>query len=142
MIVAVDASVALKWFLNVRDTEPDYDRALTLLTGVEDESVQLVQPAHFIAEVTAVLAREKPNEAQDDLLDLLDIECTIVESPEAYATALNLSIRYQHHLFDTLYHAVALHTSGATLVTADRRYYDKAWREGQIILLAEWSPAA
>ncbi len=28
----------------------------------------------------------------------------------------------------------------ATLVTADRRYYDKAGREGRIILLADWAP--
>ena len=136
----VDASVALKWFLHVADGEPDRDRALTLLTGVDDESIQLVQPAHFIAEVAAVLARAKPDVAEDDLLDLLNVECSTIETPETYATALDLSIRYQHHLFDTLYHAVALHVPGASLVTADRRYYDKASGEGRIILLAEWSP--
>jgi hypothetical protein len=30
------------------------------------------------------------------------------------------------HLFDTLYHAVALSVPGAVLVTADRRYFAKA----------------
>ena len=61
MILVVDASVALKWFLNVGDGEPDRDQALTLLSCVDDERVQLVQPAHFIAEVAAVLARAKPD---------------------------------------------------------------------------------
>ena len=142
MILAADASVALKWFLQVRDSEPDSDRALTVLSGIGDGSVQPVQPSHFVAEVTAVHAREKPNGALDDLRDLLDVECRIIDTPETYATALNLAVRYQHHLFDTLYHAVALHTPGATLLTADRRYCDKARREGQIILLADWSPTA
>lgn len=140
MILVVDASVALKWFLHVGDSEPDRDRALTLLAGVDDESVQLVQPPHFIAEVAAVLARAKPGGAEDDLLDLLNIERSTIETPETYATAIELSVRHQHHLFDTLYHAVALHVPGARLITADRRYYDKAGGEGRIILLADWSP--
>ena len=139
MILVVDASVALKWFLQVRDSEPDSDRALTLLKGVNDGAVELVQPAHFIAEVVAVLARLNPDGAKTDLLDLLDIESSAIETPEIYATALKLSIRYQHHLFDTLYHAVALHVPGASLITADRRYYDKAGGEGRITLLADWS---
>ncbi len=139
MILVVDASVALKWFLEVRDSEPDSDRALTILKGVNDGTVELVQPAHFIAEVVAVLARLNPDGAKADLLDLLDIESSAIETPEIYATALELSIRYQHHLFDTLYHAVALHVPGASLITADRRYYDKAGGEGRIALLADWS---
>ncbi len=140
MILVVDASVALKWFLNVPDCEPDRDRASTLLAGVDDATVQLVQPAHFIAEVAAVLARVKLDAAEDDLLDLLDVEFSTIETPEAYAAAMDLSIRYRHHLFDTLYHAGALCVPGASLITADRRYYDKASGEGRIILLADWSP--
>jgi len=140
VILVVDASVALKWFLNVGDGEPDREHALTLLNGVDDESVQLVEPAHFIAEVAAVLARVKPDVAEDDLLDLLNVEYRTIETQETYARALELSIRYQHHLFDTLYHAVALDVPGASLVTADRRYYDKASSEGRIMLLADWSP--
>jgi len=140
VILVVDASVALKWFLHVTDSEPDRDRALTVLAGIDDESIQLVQPAHFIAEVAAVLAREKPDAAEDDLMDLLNVECSTIETPETYATALELSIRYQHHLFDTLYHAVALRVPGASLITADRRYFGKAGGEGRIVLLADWSP--
>lgn len=140
MILVVDASVALKWFLNVGHSEPDQDRALTLLNGIDDDSIQLVQPAHFIAEVASVLARLKPDAANDDLQDLLNVECSTIETQEAYVKALKLSIRYQHHLFDTLYHAVALDVPDATLVTADRRYYDKASGEGRIVLLADWSP--
>lgn len=136
--VVVDASVALKWFFRLRDDEPDVDNALALLTCIDDARVQMVQPAHFIAEVAAVLAREKPREAHDDLLDLINMECRTLDTPDIHVTALDLAIRYRHHLFDTLYHAVALHTPGTTLVTADRCYYERARAEGQIVLLADW----
>ena len=77
---------------------------------------------------------------EDDLLDLLNIECSTIETAQTYARALDLSIRYRHHLFDTLYHAVALEVQDARLITADRRYYDRAGGEGRIVLLADWSP--
>ena len=51
-------------------------------------------------------------------------------------TACDLAIRLNHHVFDTLYHAVALLTSETTLVTADRRYFDKAQSSGRILLLS------
>ncbi len=98
----------------------------------------MVQPEHFVAEVAAVLARLKPADAQDDLMDFLDINYRTLSSPETYATALDLALRHQHHLFDTLNHAVAPHTPGAVLVTPDERYYNKARQEGQISLLADF----
>jgi predicted nucleic acid-binding protein len=136
MILVVDASVALKWFFQGRDNETDCDLALNILTRLDEGHIQLIQPPHFVAEVSAVLAREKPDEAQDDLRDLLEIEFDIAEGPEIYATAVDLSQHCHHHLFDTLYHAVALHTPAATLITADLRYYDKALGFGRIALLA------
>ncbi|MEX2535948.1 MAG: hypothetical protein WD273_10185 [Trueperaceae bacterium] len=45
--------------------------------------------------------------------------------------------RLNHHLFDTLYHAVTLSSPEIRLVTADERYYKKAALEGQIIRLSE-----
>jgi len=137
MILVVDASVALKWFFQARDNESDCDQALAVLTALDESRIHLLQPPHFIAEVSAVLAREKPEEAQDDLLDLLNIEFGIAEGPAIYATAIDLSMRCRHHLFDTLYHAVALNTPAATLVTADRRYYEKALGFGRIAMLSD-----
>lgn len=137
-MVVVDASVAVKWFLSFKPDEDDADRALKILRQVALGALTLVQPPHFIAEVAAVLARLKPAEAQDDLLDLLNIERRTIDRPEVHATALELAIRHQHHLFDTLYHAVALHTPGAVLVTADRRYFDKARHLGQLAWLPDF----
>ncbi len=138
MIAVVDASVAVKWFLHGNPDEQHTDLALRILEQSVLGFVHMVQPGHFAAEVAAVLARLKPADAQDDLFDFLDIQYRTLTSPETYATALELALRYQHHLFDTLYHAVALHTPGAVLVTADQRYYNKTRLEGQICLLSDF----
>jgi predicted nucleic acid-binding protein len=138
MILVVDASVALKWFFRSRDNEADCDLALAILACVDEGRVQLLQPPHFIAEVAAVLAREKPAEAGNDLLDLLNIESRFSYESEIYATAIDLSVRYRHHLFDTLYNAVALHILGAKLITADETYYRKAQGVGRIMRLQDY----
>ena len=139
MIAVVDASVAVKWFLSFKPDEDHADLALKILEQAVLGPLQIVQPPHFLAEVAAVLARLKPDDAREDLLDLLNIERRTLDTPEMYATALELAVRHQQHLFDTLYHAVALHTPGATLITADRRYYDKSKAVGRITLLADWA---
>ena len=133
----VDASVAIKW---VFQTDEDHlELAIALLRANRDGEVVFFQPPHFIAEVAAVLAREKPNEAQEDLSDLLNFDLQWVENTRVYMTACDLAIRLNHHLFDTLYHAVALHAPDATLITADRRYFDKARPIGQILWLGDLS---
>lgn len=137
MIYVVDASVAAKWFLGFRETEPHTDEALAILSALVDGTVVLHQPPHFIAEMCAILAREKPEEADADLANLFDLEFEVISGPEIYATACELAIRLDHHVFDTLYHAVALHVPDAVLVTADRRYLSKARMIGSIAGLDE-----
>ena len=46
-----------------------------------------------------------------------------------------------HHLFDTLYHAVALENSNTMLITADDNYCKKAQALGRIQALREWVPS-
>lgn len=139
MILVLDASVAIKWFLHFRESEDHCQRALEILAGIGDGRVQMVQPAHFLAEMGAVLAREKPADAQADLSDLMAVEFESVAEPAVYETACELAVRLGQHLFDTLYHAVALNTPGATLVTADKRYFRSAKDVGCIALLADFA---
>lgn len=138
MNVVVDASVAIKWFFRLRADEANVDAALRLLEGVLDEHVSLVQPPHFIAEVSAVLARESPKTAKVALGELLDIDMQFVESSAVYSKAVDLALHTGHHLFDTLYHAVALDGAGGVLVTADDSYFRKARKEGRIVRLADF----
>jgi predicted nucleic acid-binding protein len=140
LILVVDASVAVKWFLRFRDDEAHAHQALDILTGLAEGAVRLVQPPHFIAEVAAVLAREKPDEALADLADLLELGWRQADEPLLYLDALELAIRLKHHVFDTLYHALALSIPGATLITADEAYYRKARSLGAIRLLRDFGP--
>ena len=137
MILVVDASVAAKWFLHFRPEEQDARHALAILAGIDDGRVRMLQPPHFIAEMGAVLAREKPQDALADLADLMAVEFELAGGPALYETACKLALSLGHHLFDTLYHAVALHTPGAVLVTADHKYFDKAKAVGYIAYLPD-----
>ena len=137
MIAVVDASVALKWFFNEHSDEPHADRAAAVLRDVGTGWSRMAQPPHFLAEVAAVLARKAPETARENLFDLQLLEWESVGSPAIYATAVDLSIDLRHHLFDTLYHATAMHTEGATLVTADDAYYDKARHRRRIVRLMD-----
>ena len=136
--VVADASVAIKWLLPLQPDEADVEQALRLIEWQDRGEVELHQPPHFIAEVAAVVARVSPDDAEGILLDLLNLDIRRVEATLIYATATALSVRLQHHLFDTLYHATALHIPGATYVTADLRYYEKAKAVDQIALLADF----
>lgn len=137
----VDASVAVKWFFQMAEDEGDLEPAIALLRANQNGEALFFQPPHFMAEVAAVLARKKTlDEARADVSDLLDFDLQRVESTGVYMTACDLAIRLNHHVFDTLYHAVALHTPEATLVTADWRYFDKARSIGQIVRLGQIVP--
>jgi predicted nucleic acid-binding protein len=144
MTLVVDASVALKWFLHNHPDEADTPAAQDILAGHAQGRIALLQPPHFLAEVCAVLARLAPQAMHDNLQDLLDLSIPTRDDSAVYARALQLSHQLGHHLFDTLYHAVALETDGAVLVTADDAYRRKALEQGvgQIVALSQWQAAA
>lgn len=142
-ILVVDASVALKWFFRERHGESHVEQALSILSGLREERLRLVQPPHFLAEIAAVLAREKPDAAVEDLEDLQAVGWQETEDASAlYALAIDLSVRLQRHVFDTLYHAVALQLPDAVLVTADLHYYERAAGIGRVSRLADFDASA
>ena len=140
MICVVDASVAVKWFVagDWALQEDHVDNALALLQATAQGSIQLLQPPHFLAEVAAVLARLKPEKALQDIANLSALEITWSHPTMDCPRAIDLARQLDHHLFDTLYHALALANPGAVLVTADRRYFDKARHVGQIAWLPDF----
>lgn len=134
-LYALDSSVALKWFLLDDPDESDVDQALGLLRGALNEDCRFLQPPHWVAEVISVVARKRPSDATEALAKLLEMDCyEIIQTAHIYARAVGLSIQLDHHLFDTLYHAVALEEN-ALLVTADSRYFNKAKKFGNIVML-------
>jgi predicted nucleic acid-binding protein len=71
------------------------------------------------------------------LLILYDARPIVIAGAPVLKRAAGLSMSLNHHLFDTLYHAVALEV-GATLVTADEAYFDKAKDRGAVQLLRDF----
>lgn len=70
-----------------------------------------------------------------------DMAFATTDDPNVMRRATNLAIETNHHLFDTLYHAVALENEDASLVTADDRYHRRAERYGMIAALSNWGSA-
>ncbi len=138
MIVVLDASVILKWLLEDPEREPDTDRATQLVESVIRGDLEIRQPPHWLAEVAAVLARLSPETAMEDVAALSALDLPIQEDPAVYARATRIAMETGQHLFDTLYHAVAIEESDATLVTADDRYLAKAADLGCIVALRDW----
>jgi predicted nucleic acid-binding protein len=137
MRVVIDASVVVKWALPQSEAEDNTGEALALLEAVKAGAVDLLQPPHWLAEVAAVVTRLRP-EIADEVLDLLDaMELPIAHDLATLKRASRISRDLNHHLFDTLYHAVALEHNG-TLVSADGHYLRKARPLGQIVSLAGW----
>jgi predicted nucleic acid-binding protein len=135
--LVVDASVAVKWVFPDSANEPDAERAVELLNAVRDNRVELIQPPHWLAEVAAVISRLRP-EIANHAIDLLDaLELVVEASAETYKRASRISAQLDHHLFDTLYHALALECD-ALLVSADKRYVRKAGALGNVVSLQDW----
>ena len=138
MIVVLDASVVLKWLLEDLAREPDTEKAFAVIESVVRGGLEILQPVHWLAEVAAVAARLTPQTAVPDVEMLAALEFPTTDDPNVMRRAANLAIETSHHLFDTLYHAVALENEDALLVTADERHHMNAERYGMIAALRDW----
>lgn len=136
-LVVIDASVVIKWLFPDPAVEPAADPAVALLEDIRRGSVEPLQPPHWLLEVAAVVSRLRPERAAQAVELLAALELPVADDPEILQRAVRLAVDLRHHLFDTLYHAVALE-HGALLVTADLRYARKAARHGRLVELADW----
>lgn len=136
MRLVIDASVAVKWVFPDPAVEPHADRAVTLLERIRDGDVEVVQPSHWLLEVVAVVVRLRPAVAAPAIALLDALELRVWDDVAVLRRAAELADQLPHHLFDTLYHAVALEQD-AILVTADVRYARKAAGLGHLSLLQD-----
>lgn len=137
MRLVVDSRVALKWFLSERANEQNVAEALALARKVETGGGILFAPPHWIPEVVGVLARTNLKRVRPALAAFDELSPFVIARSSVLEKAAELSDHLRHHLFDTLYHAVAMEME-ATLVTADDAYYDKAAPLGAIQRLADF----
>jgi predicted nucleic acid-binding protein len=137
--VVIDASVIIKWLLQDPASEVGTDRATNLMETVLKGAQPALQPTHWIVEVGAVLARESPGTAADDITMLNALELPAADEPLVLRRGVELAVELKQHLFDTLYHALALETPDGVLITADDRYLRAARGKGQITHLMDWT---
>ena len=138
MIFVVDASVVVKWLMEDPKQEADTERASRLMESIVKGEQSVLQPCHWVAEVAAVLSRTSVQTAASDVEMLCALELPVADEPLVLPRACELAIELKQHVFDTYYHAVALETADAVLITADDRYLRVARAKGRIAHLREW----
>jgi predicted nucleic acid-binding protein len=136
--LVVDASVVIKWLLRDPKREAETQKATQIMELVTKGEQPALQPAHWLAEVGAVLARESPMTAADDVAMLYALELPTSDDPLVLRRGVEVAIELKQHLFDTYYHAVALETPDTMLVTADERYLRAAKGMTRIVDFMDW----
>jgi predicted nucleic acid-binding protein len=140
-MVVLDASVIIKWIFPDRPEEAHSHLALQILQHIKEPRLAVSQPPHWLAEVAAVSTHLEPRVAKEALQLLYALEFPVSGGLEVYQKACSLAATLNQHIFDTLYHAVALTEPEAILITADERYYRKAAKAGRIVRLRDYGPA-
>ncbi len=141
-MIVVDASVAVKWFVD----EPGHAQAVELLAAEDD----LVAPELLLAETLRALrkkvrggemSREHFLAASRALPDFLD---RFETTRDAAALAAEQALALDHGFYDCVYLAMAEAHDGL-LVTADERFAAKAVSAGhakRVSSLAAWHGTA
>jgi predicted nucleic acid-binding protein len=132
----IDASVAVKWFLQ----EPGSVAARAVLS----RPGRLVAPDRLLLEVANVLRRkERRGELTAAHVDraagtLASFFHEILLTEPLLASAIDLSRRLDHPVYDCVFLAAAM-LPGSGLITADDRFYRKLgdWRELVEVLPAD-----
>ena len=128
MIYVIDASVALKWFVD----EGDQNLALEL-TKYE---TQLLAPDILLAEVANVLRRKVRGnhipevQAEEAVQILLRTFPKAIASATLLGDAFAISTQMDHSVYDVLYLICALRRDDAKLITADAKFAAKCAAAG------------
>lgn len=124
MILVIDASVAVKWYV----AEDEHEKAKhLLLTGIE-----LLAPDLLWAETANVLRRKarmgemSQEQAVEGVRSLAISIHQFLPSGDLVEHALDLSVRLDHSVYDCMYLAAALASESRNLVTEDAKFAAKA----------------
>jgi hypothetical protein len=126
--LVVDASVAIKWFVE----EESHDEAIALA----NESNHLIAPDIIFSEVANVLRRKvrldyiSHEQAAFALRSLPDAFKDIISSSAVVGEAFENASVLNHSVYDIVYLVCALREPGSLLVTADGKFEAKAVAAG------------
>ena len=134
-MIVVDASVALKWFVN---DEPLAEEAGSVLTEIERDPGPYLVPDLFMNELLAVLCRlpeSCPSKVQEALALVEALGMTRVgNGHELLALAADFAGRWRLSGYDAVYVALAALSNGVWL-TADARAARRVGRSNLVRLL-------
>lgn len=138
MKLVVDASVVIARLFHDDPKEANGERALQIFRALNVAQVSFIQPVHWLVEAAAVCSMKDPKRAQGMIENLYLLEIDVASAQSIFTRAIELAIAHKAQVFDTMYHAVALEQS-ATLITADRKYFNAAQSMGHIKLLEQFT---
>lgn len=141
----VDTSVAVKLFF----AEEQHEQAVDLFYRAEENSKQLFAPSLIIYELNHVLVKKSATVTEvysalalfqglidEEIIEVIPHSEKIIDKATEIAF---LDTKGQGHIstYDATFHALALFNE-ASLITADKKYYEKTKDEiGAIVLLDE-----
>jgi hypothetical protein len=140
MILVIDASVAVKWFV----AEPRRDQARDVLRPEFD----LIAPELILVEVANALRNKVRNSLADKslmqtaLIKLTGIFDRLINAREALDEAFEMACGINHPVADCVYLACAIQ-NGAVFLTDDATLHQKAMTIGgklKSTLLIDWTP--
>ena len=142
MILVVDASIAIKWF--VEEERRHFARRLL------GEDVTRAAPALILTEVANALRKKvasnevTADQARAALAALPDCFSNLIASEAILATAFEMSLELNHFLGDCVYLACA-QLVGGQMITDDRKFLERVSAtkySGLIVGLEAWAATA
>ena len=135
--IVVDASVVIKWFI----PEADSNKAVKLRDRHIEGSSTLIAPDLLIYEVANALSSHPDlsvDEVKEDLEALLMLDLDLIQPSGEFVSSIAEDARkYAISVYDSSYLALAEATS-SSLITADRRLYEKIKKAGLALMLDEY----
>jgi len=129
-----DASVILKWVLE-KEKEPDHDKATGLLHAWVSGEVGIAAPNLWTYEVANILGRVSPDEAEQKMKLLHNLQINGVDcSEEMIRQCFNWMKECQVTFYDAVYLAAA-YAIDAVLLTSDEKFREKMKKDDRICLL-------
>lgn len=125
-IIVPDASVILKWVLQ-KESEADFAAAYQILEDLTEEKAEIHLPELWKYEVCNILSSKQPQYAQeliDILMDYSFSEHYLDRDDCKEIIAIQKTIG-SCTFYDVSYHYLAIKLGG-TMVTADKKYHEKA----------------
>ena len=134
----VDASVIMKWVLE-KEKEPDHDKAAGLLHAWVSGEVGIAAPSLWTYEVANILGRALPDEAEQKMKLLLDLQINEVDcSEQMIRQCFTWMKECQVTFYDAVYLAAA-YAIDAVLLTSDEKFCEKMKNDNRICLLKDLS---